>query len=29
MSNDSSKFDNEFSDLSTEDIYFIRQMETE
>ncbi|WP_179208005.1 hypothetical protein [Clostridium diolis] len=27
MNNDSNKFDNQFSDLSTEDIYFIRQME--
>ncbi|WP_196244856.1 hypothetical protein [Clostridium beijerinckii] len=27
MSSDSNKFDNEFSDLSTEDIYFIRQIE--
>ena len=27
MSTDSDKFDNEFSNLSTEDIYFIRQVE--
>jgi hypothetical protein len=27
MSKDSSKFDNEFSKLSTEDVYFISQVE--
>lgn len=27
MSNDSTKFDNEFSHLSTEDVVFIRQVE--
>ncbi|EKQ54291.1 MULTISPECIES: hypothetical protein [unclassified Clostridium] len=27
MSNDNEKFDNEFSDLSTEDVFFLRQVE--